>query len=62
MFSFGTATITDVVTAQRALIAAESTEVSSLSAYSHARIALDQVLGDTLEAITSRSTKRGLVK
>src|SRR5262249_32617584 len=49
MFSFGTATIADVVTAQRALIAAESTEVASLSVYSHAKIALDQVLGDTLE-------------
>ncbi len=49
MFSFGTATIADVVAAQQSLLAAESTEVSSLSAYQHARISLDQVLGQTLE-------------
>ena len=50
MFSFGSATIADVVAAQQSLLAAESTEVSSLSAYQHARISLDQVLGETLEA------------
>jgi len=49
MFSFGTATIADVVAAQQSLLAAESTEVASLSAYQHARISLDQVLGETLE-------------
>jgi outer membrane protein len=48
-FSFGTATISDVVAAQGALVAAQETEVATLSAYSHARIALDQVLGQTLE-------------
>ena len=50
MFSFGTATINDVVAAQQSLLTAESTEVSSQSAYVHARISLDQVLGETLEA------------
>ena len=50
MFSFGTATIADVVAAQQSLLAAQSTEVASLSAYKHARISLDQVLGETLEA------------
>jgi len=50
MFSFGTATIADVVGAQQSLLAAESTEVSSQSAYMHARISLDQVLGETLDA------------
>ncbi len=50
MFSFGTAGIGAVVAAQQSLLAAESTEVSSLSAYQHARISLDQVLGETLEA------------
>ena len=50
MFSFGTATIADVVASQQSLLAAQSTEVASLSAYKHARIALDQVLGETLEA------------
>ena len=49
MFSFGTAAIADVVAAQQSLLAAESTEVASLSAYQHARISLDQVLGETLE-------------
>ncbi|HYL37148.1 MAG TPA: TolC family protein [Bryobacteraceae bacterium] len=50
MFSFGTATIADVVAAQQSLLAAQSTEVASSSAYMHARISLDQVLGETLEA------------
>ena len=50
MFSFGTATIADVVAAQQSLLTAESTEVSSQSAYMHARISLDQVLGETLDA------------
>ncbi|HLH00767.1 MAG TPA: TolC family protein [Bryobacteraceae bacterium] len=49
MFSFGTAAIADVVAAQESLLAAESTEVASRSAYVHARTALDQVLGETLE-------------
>ena len=49
-FSFGAATISDVVAAQSALVAAQETEVATLSAYSHARIGLDQVLGKTLEA------------
>jgi hypothetical protein len=50
MFSFGTAQIGDVVAAQQSLLAAQATEVGALSAYSHARISLDQVLGETLEA------------
>jgi outer membrane protein TolC len=48
-FSFGAATISDVEAAQGALVAAQETEVVSLSAYSHARISLDQVLGQTLD-------------
>ncbi|MGA2212429.1 MAG: TolC family protein, partial [Bryobacteraceae bacterium] len=48
-FSFGAATISDVAAAQTTLVAAQETEVATLSAYSHARIALDQVLGQTLE-------------
>jgi len=48
-FSFGAASISDVVAAQSALVAAQETEVVTLSAYSHARIALDQVLGQTLD-------------
>jgi len=48
-FSFGAATISDVEAAQSALVAAQEAEVSSMSAYSHARIGLDQVLGQTLD-------------
>jgi outer membrane protein TolC len=48
-FSFGAAMISDVEAAQTALVAAQETEVSSLSAYSHASIGLDQVLGQTLD-------------
>ena len=49
MFSFGTATITDVVTSRRALLAAQLTEVQALSSYSRSRVSLDQTLGETLE-------------
>jgi outer membrane protein TolC len=49
MFSFGTATITDVVNSRKSLLSAQLTEVSALSSYSHAKIALDQTLGETLE-------------
>jgi outer membrane protein TolC len=48
-FSFGAATINDVSTAETALVAAQETEVATRSAFSHARIALDQVLGQTLD-------------
>jgi outer membrane protein TolC len=48
-FSFGAATISDVETAQTALVAAQETEVTTMSAYSHARISLDQVVGQTLD-------------
>jgi outer membrane protein len=48
-FSFGAATISDLVAAQSALVAAQETEIVTLSAFSHARISLDQVLGQTLE-------------
>jgi outer membrane protein TolC len=48
-FSLGGATLNDLITAQRSLSAAQTTEVAAQAAYSHARIALDQVLGETLE-------------
>lgn len=38
-----------LMTDQRALVNAEISEVNALSAYAHARISLDQVLGETLE-------------
>lgn len=49
MFSFGSATLNDVVAAQASLLAAESAEVAARSAFSHAGVSLDQVLGETLE-------------
>ena len=48
-FSFGAATISDLEAAQVSLVAAQETEVATRSAFSHARIALDQVLGQTLD-------------
>jgi outer membrane protein TolC len=58
-FSFGAATISDVEAAQTSLVAAQETEVVTLSAYSHARISLDQVLGQTLE-VNHVSVERAL--
>jgi outer membrane protein len=48
-FRLGSSTIDLVIAAQRTLSAAESAEISALSQYSHSRVALDQVLGETLE-------------
>lgn len=48
-FSFGAATIDDLQAAQVSLVGAQETEVATRSAFSHARIALDQVLGQTLD-------------
>jgi outer membrane protein TolC len=48
-FSFGAATISEVEAAQTSLVTAQETEVTAMSAYSHARISLDQVLGQTLD-------------
>lgn len=48
-FSFGAATLSDVQSAETALVNAQETEVTTLSAYSHARTSLDQVLGQTLD-------------
>ncbi|HVT91796.1 MAG TPA: TolC family protein [Bryobacteraceae bacterium] len=48
-FSLGASTINDVITVQRSLADAQSTEIAAKTIYSHARVSLDQVLGDTLE-------------
>lgn len=48
-FSYGIATFNDIITDQRALVTAQLSELTALSAYTHARISLDQVLGETLE-------------
>src|SRR5262249_54746052 len=44
-FSLGSSTINLVIAADRALSAAQYAEISALSTYSRARVALDQVLG-----------------
>ena len=48
-FSLGASTRADVIAAQRSLATARTTEVAALVSYSHARVSLDQVLGETLE-------------
>jgi len=49
LFSYGSALIGDVVTARASLMTAQLAEAQALAAYGRARVALDQVLGDTLE-------------
>lgn len=53
-FSFGKATITGLITAQRGMVVAQTTEIGALTTYAHARVSLDQVLGETLD--TNRIT------
>ena len=48
-FSLGGSTRADVIAVQRSLAAARVDQVVALTAYSHARVSLDQVLGETLE-------------
>jgi len=48
-FELGAALLFQVVTDQRDLASAESAEVQSMANYTHARIALDQALGSTLD-------------
>ena len=49
-FAFGTATFNTLITDERTLVAAQIAEVTAISAYARARVSLDQVLGQTLEA------------
>ena len=48
-FQFGSSTLDDVIAVQRSLAGARSIEVAALATFSHARVSLDQVLGETLE-------------
>jgi outer membrane protein len=48
-FTLGGSKINDLIAAEEALVAAQAAEITALSNYSHARVALDQVLGETLE-------------
>ncbi|MGA2133179.1 MAG: TolC family protein [Bryobacteraceae bacterium] len=48
-FSYGISTFNDIIIDQRASVTAQLAELTSLSAYAHARVSMDQVLGETLE-------------
>jgi outer membrane protein TolC len=48
-FKFGEATIAQVVQAQRDLAGDQSAEVQALANYTHAKIAFDESVGQTLE-------------
>ncbi len=48
-FASGSATLNDLVTDQRNLAAAQISEITAMATYAHARVSLDQVLGETLE-------------
>ena len=48
-FSFGTGTIGAVIVVQRAVVTAQTTLITSLSAYARARSSLDKALGEMLE-------------
>jgi outer membrane protein len=48
-FQSGLSTISNIVQAQRALVNAQSAEIAALTTYARARVAMDQVLGETLE-------------
>ncbi len=48
-FASGIATFNDIINDQRALVTAQISEVNALASYAHARVSLDQTLGETLE-------------
>ncbi len=48
-FSLGTSTFNNLIVVQRNLVVAETSEVAALGAYAHARVGLDQTVGETLE-------------
>jgi outer membrane protein TolC len=48
-YALGASTVYQVVQDQRDLASAQSSEVQAMANYSHARIALDQAIGNTLE-------------
>jgi outer membrane protein len=62
-YSLGASTPYNVIQQQRDLVAAQSTELSALVAYSTARVALDQALGATLETnhVTIAEARAGRV-
>ena len=48
-FASGIATFNDIINDQRALVTAQISEVTAMGTYAHARVSLDQTLGETLE-------------
>ena len=48
-FSYGIATFNDLIVDQRTLLVAQISEINAMANFAHARVALDQVLGETLE-------------
>ena len=48
-YALGASTPYNVIQQQRDMVAAQSTEIAALAAYSNARVALDQTIGATLE-------------
>jgi len=48
-FSLGNSTINNIIVAQRNVVIAQTNEVTALADYAHARVGLDQILGETLE-------------
>jgi len=48
-FNFGISSVNNIIQAQRALVSTQSAEVTALASYSQARVAMDQLLGETLE-------------
>jgi outer membrane protein TolC len=48
-FAFGRSSIGNLIVGQRALVAAQTSEINAQAAYAHARVSLDQVTGTTLE-------------
>jgi outer membrane protein TolC len=49
-FAFGTATFNTLIADERSLVTAQIAEVGAIGSYQRARVSLDQVLGQTLEA------------
>jgi outer membrane protein len=58
-FSFGASSISAVIVVQRALVAAQTSEIVASAAYARARTSLDQALGQTLE-VNHVSVEEGL--
>ena len=62
-FSYGISTFNDIIIDERTLVTAQLSELSALATYMHARVSLDQVLGESLEKnnITVDEGLRGTV-